>query len=304
MKLKLSIALVVSLVAQWAVAANVVFYVGPSGQSLYVRIKNPADAYVATALTEGTSGADGEYYASEATIAALTGMSSASTGNGCAFTVRVGTASMTAADPIVAYGYLPWSGSIEVTSVFAALNAAIPGTVTANSVLDHLVAILTDTGEIGNTLDAGVTVAPNGLTAASVATDAATEIGAAAGSAATVSPFLVSKGHTWKFDTPSQVTSPNVLTEITGFDDLLVEMDFSGALSSSASIQTINSVAIADVGGATEPTVVSSAKRADQKGVNITLDGASATAATYTVSVNVTTTDGQTLVRKGRLTVQ
>src|SRR6185503_17429870 len=103
--------LVVLLLANLATAANVIFYTGPTGQTLYVRITNPAGAYVATALTEGSSGGEGNYTASEATIAGLTGMSSASTGNGCAFRVYVGgTPSTTATDPIAAFGYLPWSG--------------------------------------------------------------------------------------------------------------------------------------------------------------------------------------------------
>ena len=106
--------LVLCLLAIRAAAANIRFYVGPSGQTLYVRIENPGGNYVATALTEGTSGGAGNYTASEATIAALTGMNSPSTGAGCAYTIRVGTPSASADDPIVGCGDLAWSGSAEL----------------------------------------------------------------------------------------------------------------------------------------------------------------------------------------------
>ena len=119
--------------------ANIVFYVGPTGQTLYVRLQNPAGNYVATALTEGTSGGEGKYTATEATIAGLTGMGSASTGNGCEFRVFVGAPSTTATDPIVAYGFLPWSGSAELptpTRTTAVAAGAITSAGFANGALD------------------------------------------------------------------------------------------------------------------------------------------------------------------------
>lgn len=236
------------LLAGQSLAANVIFYVGPTGQTLYVRFQTGASTYVATALTEGSSGGLGNYTASEATIAALTGMDTASTGNGYPFRVFVGSASASAADPIVAFGDLPWDGSAEVP-------------------LADLVAAEVEGG-------------------------------------GTVSPFLVPKGHNWKFDNATQVTAPNSIVETAGFDDLLVEMDLSGVLNANASVQSITTVTVADVAAATEPTIVSSALRADKKAVNIILDGPSTTAATYTVSVKYLTTDGQTQTRKGRLVVQ
>lgn len=110
----LTLLLVLCLSAIQAAAANIRFYVGQTGQTLYVRIENPGGNYVATALTEGTSGGAGNYTASEATIAALTGMNSPSTGAGCAYTIRVGTPSASADDPIVGCGDLAWSGSAEL----------------------------------------------------------------------------------------------------------------------------------------------------------------------------------------------
>ena len=74
------------------------------------------------------------------------------------------------------------------------------------------------------------------------------------------------------------------------------------ALTGHGSIYSITSVSIADVGGATEPTVTTSAKDTEQKGVVITFNGTSATAGqTYTVTVTIMSTDSQTFIRKGRL---
>lgn len=120
---------------------------------------------------------------------------------------------------------------------------------------------------------------------------------------AAVSPFLVAKGHSWRFDSPGQVTAPQLIREVTGFDDVLFEMDFSGALSNSDSIGSVSSVTVTDISG-TEPTVVSSALRADKKAVHIKMDGASASANTYTVTVTIVTADSQTITRKGRMVVE
>ena len=128
--------------------ANIVFYVGPTGQTLYVRLQNPAGNYVATALTEGTSGGEGKYTATEATIAGLTGMGSASTGNGCEFRVFVGAPSTTATDPIVAYGFVPWSGSAELptpTRTTAVAAGAITSAGFANGALDSAGTLATGT---------------------------------------------------------------------------------------------------------------------------------------------------------------
>lgn len=129
---------------------------------------------------------------------------------------------------------------------------------------------------------------------------------AAASSANTVSAFLVAKDHSWRFDRANQVMAPNLIVEVSGFDDLLLEMDFSGALSNNASINSISSVTVTDETGKTEPTVVSSARRADAKAVHIKTDGASASTLSsgYTYNVTIVTTDNQTITRKGRLAVQ
>lgn len=125
-------------------------------------------------------------------------------------------------------------------------------------------------------------------------------------SAATVSPFLITKDHSWKFDRATQVVAPNLITEVSGFDDLLLEMDFTGALSGNASISSISSVTVTDESGKTEPTIVSSSLSADKKKVHIKTDGASASVLNtgYTYNVTIVTTDSQTIVRKGKLVVQ
>lgn len=134
-----------------------------------------------------------------------------------------------------------------------------------------------------------------------IQTEVANAATAASGSA--VSPFNVDKDHTWRFDSPSQTTAPNIIVEIIGFA-AQVRMDFTEPMPASVSIQSITTTSVADVGGATEPTISSSAISADKKKVDLTLATASATAGTYTFSVKIVTTDSQTFVRKGRLTLQ
>lgn len=124
-----------------------------------------------------------------------------------------------------------------------------------------------------------------------------------AGAGSTVSAALVDKDHTWSFDSPNQVIAPNTITEIVGFNGLL-QMDFTLPIPSAGSIASITTTSVADVGGATEPTISSSALSADKKKVLLTVDASSATAGTYTFSVKILTTDSQTIARKGRLTLQ
>lgn len=117
----------------------------------------------------------------------------------------------------------------------------------------------------------------------------------------TVSAANVDKDHTWQFDSPAQVTSPRVLQELIGFVGLL-SMDFTEPLPSRSAINTVSSATFANISG-TEPTVTSATVTANKKGVNILIDASSATANTYTLSVTVVTTDSQTFVRKGRITL-
>lgn len=86
------------------------FYIGPTGQTLYVRIQTGAATFVATALTEGSTSLLNHYAVADATIAGLTGMSVA---GDYPYQVRVGTPSTTAADNLVGYGTLYWTGSTE-----------------------------------------------------------------------------------------------------------------------------------------------------------------------------------------------
>jgi hypothetical protein len=119
-----------------------------------------------------------------------------------------------------------------------------------------------------------------------------------------VSPFTILPDHTWKFDRPSQVTAPNLLNEGQS-GNVLVQMDFTTALAGD-SIDTISSVTVSDESGKTEPTIVKTAKSADSKKVIITTNTASASTLSsgYTYNVTITTVDGQTLTRKGKLVVQ
>jgi len=124
----------------------------------------------------------------------------------------------------------------------------------------------------------------------------------AANSGATVAAYLVDSDHTWKFTNRSEVTSPTIINEIIGFNGL-VQMDFTEPMPSGASIASVTSVSITNITG-TEPTVTTSEVSADKRKVVVTLDTSSATANTYTVVATILTTDNQTMVRKGRITLQ
>jgi hypothetical protein len=116
-----------------------------------------------------------------------------------------------------------------------------------------------------------------------------------------LSPVNVDKDHTWTFDSPSQTTSPKIISESIGFVGLL-SMDFSEPIPAKSAVNSISSATFANIAG-TEPTVTSSAVTANKKGVNILIDASAATAGTYTLSVTIVTTDSQTFVRSGRFTI-
>lgn len=118
---------------------------------------------------------------------------------------------------------------------------------------------------------------------------------------AILSATNVDRDHTWNFDSPTQITAPNTLSELIGFIGLLA-MDFSEPMPARSSIGSISSASFANISG-TEPTVTSSSVSLDKKRANILIDATAATANTYTLSVTIVTTDSQTFVRKGRLTI-
>ncbi len=146
------VCLVVALLGSSTFAANVLCYVGPSGQTgLYVRV-NMNGTQVYYALTEGTGGSKGEYYVTDTNLVNA-GLNTASSGNGFLAKTMVGTASGTADDPIIAFRDLPWSGSAEVAQV-AAIKAKT----------DQLAFSTTDLGDLlnVNTLTIGGTGQNNG----------------------------------------------------------------------------------------------------------------------------------------------
>ena len=126
------------------------------------------------------------------------------------------------------------------------------------------------------------------------------------GNQAAVSAFLVDEDHTWAFQSRSQTTSPQLITELrgTGGFNGLVAMDFTIPMPAGASIASIGTVSVADEAGKTEPTLSSAQTSADRKKVHVPVNATSATAGTYTISVTITTTDSQTFMRKGRLVLQ
>lgn len=89
--------------------ANVYLYIGTSGLSLYGRIEKSTGVFIAFALTEGTGGALGKYYVTEAALVSA-GLTSAGT---YVVTVHSGaTPSTSATDLIVSYDdNFGWSGT-------------------------------------------------------------------------------------------------------------------------------------------------------------------------------------------------
>lgn len=108
--------------------------------------------------------------------------------------------------------------------------------------------------------------------------------------------------HTWRFESPSQITAPNNINEAIGFIGYVV-MDFTEPMPTDVAISSISAATFADETGHTEPTVSSSAASYDKKKALILIDCTSATATTYTLSVTIVTTDSQTIKRKGRLVI-
>jgi hypothetical protein len=112
------------------------------------------------------------------------------------------------------------------------------------------------------------------------------------------SPTWVDDFHTWKFDNRNQTTSPIIVAENLGFDALVA---FEPSLSSRVAVQAVSSVTI--TGSGTAPTLGSATVQTNKRRINIPVDATAATAGTYTITVTFTTTDSQTIVRKGRITL-
>ena len=121
-----------------------------------------------------------------------------------------------------------------------------------------------------------------------------------------VSAFLVDEDHSWGFQSRSQTTSPQLITEIrgTGGFNGLVAMDFTVPMPANASISSVGTVGVADETGKTEPTLSAASLSPDKKKVHVPVNATAATAGTYTISVTITTTDSQTFMRKGRLVLE
>jgi hypothetical protein len=114
--------------------------------------------------------------------------------------------------------------------------------------------------------------------------------------------IFIDRDHTWGFDNNSQTTAPNLCYAVIG-DIVRMAFDFTEPMAADVAIESITSVAVADIGGATEPTIGTPAKSYDRKKAEFDVTCTSATANTYTLTATIVTTDSQTLVRKGRLVV-
>lgn len=114
--------------------------------------------------------------------------------------------------------------------------------------------------------------------------------------------IFIDREHTWRYDSPSQTTAPNYVYAAIG-DVVRCAFDFTLPMPSDTAISSISSVTIADIEGATEPTLGSPAISYDRKKAELDITCTSATASTYTLTATVVTTDSQTLKRKGKLVV-
>lgn len=142
------------------------------------------------------------------------------------------------------------------------------------------------------------------ISAAALSAAAVAEIGAASGGGSPISPFLVDRDQTWRFDNRNQVTAANNITESVGSDSILLAMDFDEPMPALSSIATTDTVTVADVPGETEPTMSGLAVSADKTKAHFLMDASAATDGTYTVTVTITTADSQVFVRRGRLVLQ
>ncbi len=118
----------------------------------------------------------------------------------------------------------------------------------------------------------------------------------------TVSIFI-DPDRIWSFRTARQTTAPNYVYASIG-DVVRCAFDFSEPMPTDVSIDSITSITVANIVGATEPTIGTPEISYDKKKAEIEVTCTSATANTYTLTATVITTDAQTLVRKGRLVVQ
>ena len=110
---------------------------------------------------------------------------------------------------------------------------------------------------------------------------------------------------TWRFNNESDLIAPEYLEAAIGSSAVLLRMDFTNVIPSDVALDsgTTPTITVADVAAATEPTLSNKRVSDDRRGALVDVSCASATAATYTFTVTVATTDSQTIVRKGRLVV-
>lgn len=118
-------------------------------------------------------------------------------------------------------------------------------------------------------------------------------------SADDLSPIIVDDERTWRFDASDQLTASNTIVEVVGFDGL-VSMDFERPLPEGVSLA---SVSLALVTPATGLTI-------DGAGIELSLDRlranvpvVAAEAGDYTVILEGVSSDGQTIPRRGRMSI-
>lgn len=147
-----------------------------------------------------------------------------------------------------------------------------------------------------------VSAAQRLLTAASQAS--VDDVRAGISATNSVSPFIVDDDHIWSFDSRTQMTSPDILVESIGEETIFKAVDFSEPLTEDGSILSIDLVSIANVVGATKPIITEAKISSEKKKVNLTLNATEATAATYTITVSITSVDLRTFTRYMKLTLQ
>lgn len=261
------LAVALGLAPSLAQAADAILFAADPGQTLYVRVLTGSTTSVAAALTEGSGNGVGRYAVTDATLAGA-GLSGTAI---YPYKVFSGAPSTSADDPVVGVGSLYWVST-----------AAGPPPVTVASMLDNV------------------------LTAAAIAADAigASEWAASAvaeiQTALALTPVAASEirgSRTWRPSPFDGSAAENLVTVKRLFaGDLQAFMP----LNDGADIDDVDSVTIT---GAATVTATNLRLAADGLSVIFTVPSLT-TAGTYTVTVTVTTKDGQTIPMECRLIVK
>jgi hypothetical protein len=115
---------------------------------------------------------------------------------------------------------------------------------------------------------------------------------------ATINPVFIDDDKSWRFEAADQLDAANTLYEINGFEGLL-QMDFTRPLSGGTiAIPTIVSVTPSTGLALSNPEIDADTQR------KMIVTGAATAAGTYTVVLQIESTDQQTYIRRGDIIIE